>query len=122
MSFLSNITIKTKIVSSFSILVLFIIGLGLFSIDRISTVNDAGKDIRDNWLPSVGEIARLTDYFEFYRILESVHILTIEQAQQAEEEKTMAVALENFRDAARKYQSMLTPGYETETFQKLMGH
>ncbi|WP_183178044.1 methyl-accepting chemotaxis protein [Azospirillum sp. OGB3] len=122
MSVLSNITIKAKIVSSFSVLVMFIIALGLFSIDRISTVNDAGKDIRDNWLPSVGEIARMTDYFEFYRILESAHILSTEPAQQAEEEKTMAATLENFQDAVRKYESILTPGYETETFQKLMGH
>ncbi|CAO3443001.1 Methyl-accepting chemotaxis sensor/transducer protein [Azospirillum argentinense] len=122
MSVLSNVTIKTKIVSSFSILVMFIIGLGLFSIDRISTVNDAGKDIRDNWLPSVGEIARLTDYFEFYRILESAHIFAPDTAQKAEEEKTLATALENFQDAARKYEAMVTPGYERETFQRLMGY
>ncbi|QCN94808.1 HAMP domain-containing protein [Azospirillum argentinense] len=122
MSVLSNITIKTKIASSFFILVMFIIGLGIFSIDRISTVNDAGKDIRDNWLPSVGEISRLTDYFEFYRILESAHILVSDPAQKAEEEKSLRSALENFQEAARKYKGMLTPGYEMETFQKLMGH
>ncbi|QCO14463.1 methyl-accepting chemotaxis protein [Azospirillum brasilense] len=122
MGVLSSITIRAKIVSSFLILVVFVCALGVFSVNRISAVNDAGGEIRDNWLPSVGEIAKLTDYFEFYRILEAAHVFAPDASQKAEEEKTMKTALENFQNAADKYKKLLTSGYETEAYQKLMGY
>jgi methyl-accepting chemotaxis protein len=49
---LENISILGKIAAAFGMLLLLMVTLGTTAILRMSVMNDAATDMRDNWLPS----------------------------------------------------------------------
>ena len=60
MTFLSCLSIRSKVAGAFGLMLLLVIGVGLTAINRLSAVNDRAADIRDNWLPST----RVQGYIE----------------------------------------------------------
>ena len=44
----SNLSIRNKVLLAFGIVLLTAMGLGGFSIDRLSTVNGSAAEVRDN--------------------------------------------------------------------------
>jgi len=50
MKFLENWSIRTKVAVAFGFVLAVTVSLGLVSLQRMSAVNDAAADIRDNWL------------------------------------------------------------------------
>ncbi|WP_244433664.1 methyl-accepting chemotaxis protein [Azospirillum sp. B506] len=116
MAWLANMTVRTKTILSFTVVVAMMIGFGLFSILQMSALNEKSIEIRNNWLPSVKAAANMYTLFDFYRIVEGVHILANSETDRATEEKTMADILASFDKADQEYASMLTFGFETETY------
>ncbi|WP_247876554.1 HAMP domain-containing methyl-accepting chemotaxis protein [Azospirillum brasilense] len=94
------------------------VALGLFAVDRLSTVNHAAEEIRSNWLPSVTAIGEIDGAMSDYRILEASHILALYPAEMAEVEKEMAAVQNRLAEAKRKYAPLLTTGWETQTFKR----
>jgi methyl-accepting chemotaxis protein len=118
MTWLSNITVKAKAIGAFALVLLSTAGLGVFSIDRLTTINHAADEIRDNWLPSVGLIGDIHASAAFYRIRESAHILSDTPEEKAEEQKVIANALKVMTTQRQRYEPLLTVGAETETYHK----
>ncbi len=122
MSWLSNASVRAKTLTSFAIVMVCAVGLGLFSINRLSSVNHDASEIRENWLPSVGLVGAIRSSFEFYRILEGAHIMSSTPEAMAEEEKSMAAVLKDMDRQIVEYSSLASPGYENEAFQKFKGY
>ncbi|TWA67177.1 methyl-accepting chemotaxis protein [Azospirillum brasilense] len=118
MSMLSSMTIRTKVVAATVSVLLMSVALGLFAVDRLSTVNHAAEEIRSNWLPSVTAIGEIDGAANDYRILEASHILALYPAEMAEVEKEMTTVLNRLTEARRKYEPLLAPGWETQTFKR----
>ena len=120
MSWVTDTTIRTKSLISFAFVMMFTLGLGVFAIERLSSVNHEAAEVRDNWLPSVKSIGQLRAAFDFYRILEGVHISSLTDEDMKVEEDTMQVALNDFEKANQAYAALLTPGWETENYRKFI--
>ncbi len=120
MSWVTDTTIRTKSLISFALVMLFTLVLGVFSIERLSEVNDEAAEVRDNWLPSVKSIGELRAAFDFYRILEGAHIASETPQELKVEEDTMQVVLNDLEKAKQAYAALLTPGWETENYRKFI--
>ena len=120
MSWVTDTTIRTKALVSFAFVMLFTLGLGVFAIDRLSNVNQQAAEIRDSWLPSVKHIGALRGAFDFYRILEGAHIAAQTPEDMKIEEDTMRMVLSDLEKAKQAYMTVLTPGWETENYQKFI--
>ncbi|WP_207460498.1 methyl-accepting chemotaxis protein [Azospirillum sp. SYSU D00513] len=118
---LANVSVRAKSLTVFLLIIAFTIGMGLSSINRISAVNDGAASIRDNWLPSVGLIGAISSSLEAYRSLEGAHITSPTPADMAAEEQLIAAALKNMEEQRKRYEALLTPGIETETYRKFSG-
>ena len=66
----SNLSIRNKVLLAFGIVLLTAMGLGGFSIDRLSTVNGSAAEVRDNWLPATGWLGTISKAVEQYRARE----------------------------------------------------
>ncbi|WP_319801877.1 methyl-accepting chemotaxis protein [Azospirillum canadense] len=118
MKALLNMTVTAKANFAFTVILMCAAGLGAFSVNRLSAVNDAAAEVRDNWLPSVGLLAQMTDSFVNYRVLEGAHVTASSKEEMAVEEKTMAETIARFDEQLKGYATLLTPGYEKEVFRK----
>jgi methyl-accepting chemotaxis protein len=73
-----NLSIRSKLIGSFSILTAVVLGLGLLSLGGLSRINGHLQTIERNWLPSVrtvGEIDALTGRYNTSLLR---HVLTID--------------------------------------------
>ena len=71
----SNLSIRNKVLLAFGIVLLTAMGLGGFSIDRLSTVNGSAAEVRDNWLPATGWLGTISKAVEQYRAREGALLL-----------------------------------------------
>ena len=64
----SRLTLRLRLTVAFIIVLLSTIGLGLFSIQRLSAVNASAKVVAtDNWLPAANALGSLSQDFELLR-------------------------------------------------------
>ena len=119
---LNNISIRTKVMGAFGLVLLFTAGLGLFSLMKLSAVNDAAADIRDNWLPSTEVLGRLGMAFEQYRIRESRHLITNVDAEMTQAEDQMKTIAEQVKKLRDRYEPMISPGEERRLATELDNH
>jgi methyl-accepting chemotaxis protein len=87
MSVLDNVSIRAKLILAFAIVLSLTVGVGGFSIQRLSDVNEAAADIRDNWLPSTGLNGRLISAVKEYRVIEARGIISANGPDLAVSEK-----------------------------------
>ncbi|HYD67384.1 methyl-accepting chemotaxis protein [Azospirillum sp.] len=118
MGWVSNASVRTKALLAFSLVLFCTLGLGVFSINRLSAVNDGAAEIRDNWLPSVGYIGAISGLAERYRGLEGAHVMSSGAEENAAEERSMANVLQEMDELRRKYAALLTPGFETDKYRQ----
>ncbi len=110
---LSNIRIVGKIVSAFIILLCCTVGLGLFSISRLSAVSSDATDLRDNWMPAtryVGDMARAA---ERLRVAQANGLLATNEEQATNRANVRQGALDLFKKAWSQYEPTITPPNET---------
>lgn len=113
-----NIKIGGKIVIALALLVITIIGLGLFSISKLNIVNEQSTIIAINWLPSVEAVAKIDASISEYRINESQHILTTEEPAIAKIDETL-VALKSRIDSEMKiYEPLISSDEERQIYPK----
>jgi methyl-accepting chemotaxis protein len=68
---LNRISISSKVVSAFALVLAITIGLGLLSLNRLSVVNAKSADVRDSWLPSVAALGDLLGQLQRTRLYEA---------------------------------------------------
>jgi len=117
---LMNASVRAKVIAAFSALLIGTALLGLFAINRMSSVNDEAAEIRDNWLPSVVAVSDLYSTFYFYRTVEGALIAVQDEAEIRKEEESLDQTVRMIEQKRAVYERMLTPGWETETYRKLV--
>ncbi|KAA0581483.1 HAMP domain-containing protein [Azospirillum sp. B21] len=120
MDWLRNASVRTKVIATFSVLVIGIALLGLFAINRLSSVNDEAAEIRDNWLPSVTAVSDLYATFYFYRSVEGALIAVQDEGRIRAEEESLDQTMRSLEEKRAVYEPLLTAGWETETYRKLV--
>lgn len=84
---LKKLTIKTRLILSFSILVIALVGLGLYSINSINKVNNQSTVISDEWLPAMDAAHTLNTMTSDYRISELRYAMAGERPELLEQMK-----------------------------------
>ena len=67
---LSDVTIRTKMLAAFGLVLAVTLATGGFALSRLAQVNTVASQIRQIWLPKTETIARMSLSFEQYRIAE----------------------------------------------------
>jgi methyl-accepting chemotaxis protein len=106
-------SIGGKVTLAFGVVLLVMIGLGAFSIQRLARVNAAAMTVRDDWLPSTSLIGQLATAVEQYRILESVYLLSpLDPDTRRKNEAVMRDQQALIQKMRNDYEPMVTAGEE----------
>src|ERR1700761_2901084 len=71
----THVTIRTKIISIVSLLLLALIGMGLLAANNIRSLNANTSEIANNWLPSIETLGRLQAGTIMFRATLRAHML-----------------------------------------------
>ena len=107
----SNLSIRAKVLLAFGIVLITAIGLGGFSIDRLSTVNGSAAEVRDNWLPATGWLGTISKAVEQYRAREGA-LLLAPPGEKERQEQLIKESLELFEQTWRLYEPTVTTSDE----------
>ena len=75
---LSNLSIRSRLMGGFALVLLIAAGQSLLSIQRLSTVNDQSTVMAENWLPSIETLGDLNGHLAHYRVARMRLILASE--------------------------------------------
>jgi methyl-accepting chemotaxis protein len=121
MSFWSNLSIRSKVLTAFGVVLVAAIGLGVFGLGQTSEVNSAALDIRDNWLPSTKALGQFSASLEAMRRQELKYVLALVTKDTASIEVD-AIDTAKARDAVEKirrdYEKLVAVGTEDERLMK----
>lgn len=108
MKWFYDLRVATKLVISFLAVLALATFLGVFSIVQLALVNQTSTDMELNWMPSVRATSDMNTNTSDYRIAELQHILSTEDAQMKDWEKTMAEVLANFEKNDAEYVKLIS--------------
>ncbi|MBR0990736.1 MCP four helix bundle domain-containing protein [Bradyrhizobium japonicum] len=109
---LTDISIRNKVLSAFSVVVLVALGLGAFAVDRLGSVNDSAAEIRDNWLPATGWLGSLSKSAEQVRQRQGQLVLSSSASEVARSEGLIGETLQDFDQVWKKYEPTVTTSAE----------
>ncbi len=115
---LRKVSIRAELIGAFSVLLLALGGLNLFSIDRMRVVNSASTEMAENWMPSIHAIGSLNAKVAELGGLTLQHILATTEASMALMEKRMAANLAKIDEERAKYEKRLSSEDETAAYQE----
>ncbi len=95
---LSNVSIKAKIVAAFAAVLCCTMGLGLFAMRSLDSVNVIAEQVRQDYLPSTRVLGEFAYHTMRFRQLEATAVLAPDAQARAAE----MVSLRNVGDQARK--------------------
>ncbi|WP_374370064.1 methyl-accepting chemotaxis protein [Dongia sp.] len=114
---MANVKIGGKIMAAMGVLLMIIIGLGVFSTTRLGDVNDRSTEIAENWLPSVAAVGAMRTEAMRHRTREAGHILSTTPEAIAEYEKLITDALERVTASQQEYEKMISSDEERALYQ-----
>jgi signal transduction histidine kinase len=103
-----------------TVLLGMIFGLGLFSIWRLAEVNDASREIREQWLASISVLGDLNNFTSDYPALESSHLFQTSPAEMARIEKDLENLQKTIGEGILRYQQQRHTPEENEYWQSFL--
>ncbi|GAA0564869.1 methyl-accepting chemotaxis protein [Rhizomicrobium electricum] len=107
-----NLSVSKKLVGAFALVLATTIGLGLFAVNSLSTLNDKSVEIRDNWLPAVGDLGEFQYFMTRTRVAQANYVMATTDTQRED----MKARMKEYRGKADKhwanYTATVTPGEE----------
>jgi methyl-accepting chemotaxis protein len=112
LSSLNNLSIRNKVTLAFAMVVVIVIGLGLFALQRLGQVDDIATDIRDNWMPSVAVLGRIGQLSERERVTVGTLLLALTDHDRADVGALREQTSRDLKQAQAVYTPLITPGEE----------
>ena len=109
---MNDLSIRAKILGAFALVLAVTIGLGVFAIARMGTVNAAAIDVRDNWLPSVVAVGRLAAAVQDYRLVVARHVISTSATEMAAIDHEVDDVGATVQKLRADYEPLVTPGEE----------
>src|SRR6516164_4201104 len=97
---LANVSIRTKIIAAFVVVLGCTVALGLFATQRLGAVNDASAEIRQDYLPSTRVLGEIAYHTMRFRQLEATAGLAPDATARSAEEASLRRVQE---DAAKTF-------------------
>jgi two-component system, OmpR family, sensor kinase len=99
-------SIRVLLSAASLVFLLQVIGLGAFSIQRLSDVNGISNEIRSQWLQDMRLLGDLNNYMSDYRTGEATHLLSNTALELAASEKEIAALDATVSRAQRAYEAL----------------
>ncbi|MEO6380497.1 MAG: methyl-accepting chemotaxis protein [Nitrobacter sp.] len=113
---LSRLSIRAKIISIISFLLLAMAGMGALSMLEMESIHANALDIRTNWLPSVRELGELRANTITYGIAVHAHLLAADAAGKDAAEKTLDTVGQAVDKTRKAYEPMITSPEEQRIY------
>jgi methyl-accepting chemotaxis protein len=108
----AHLSIRSKIIAGFAVVLICTIGLGLFSTQRLDAVNGNAQDIRDNYLPGTRILGRLAQVSERLRSNRGSLLLATTNVQRTQYGSTIKQQAALYARAREDYQPLVSAGDE----------
>ncbi len=109
---LGNISIRVKVIGAFLGVLLITVGMGCFAIERMGRVNAQAADLRDNWLPGVRIVGRISTLVEQFRQRQATLVLDPAPASIVAQQALIQGTLDMLETARRDYAPLIAAGEE----------
>ena len=114
----ARLSIRTKIVAAFGLMVAVAAILGLFSIRQMELINERALDIQERWLQSVRLLGDVRAYTLTYRGLVRAHILANDAAGKAAMDKNYDLIVAALNKTFDAYEPTLASGEERDLYRQ----
>jgi methyl-accepting chemotaxis protein len=108
----AHLSIRSKIIAGFAVVLICTIGLGLFSTQRLDAVNGNAQHIRDNYLPGTRILGRLAQVSERLRSNRGSLLLATTDVQRTQYGSTIKQQAALYARAREDYQPLVSAGDE----------
>ncbi len=113
-NFVTRITIRTKVILGFALVVCCTTALGGFAIDRLAAVNAAAADIREDWMPSIRNLGDVKQGMEYFRQTEAAYALMPDPTDRQAQLRLRDAADAQVAKALTSYVTLAKPGAERQ--------
>lgn len=104
---MNNLSIKAKLIASFAVLLGLMIGLGIYSLYSLGTVNKKTVEITDNWMAGVKVLNLVMDEANLARRYELNHLIMNDEAGMNQVEKGIDAAVQGVDKAFADYHNLI---------------
>ncbi|WP_211115439.1 methyl-accepting chemotaxis protein [Arenibaculum pallidiluteum] len=118
----NDIPIRIKIVFAFASAIFVVVALGGFAVTRLSAVNDAAAEIRDDRLPAIVGIATFSAATERFRATEATLLLAGTEAAQKAAAETFRETADQRDKAWQAYRATVRTEEELRMLEPLLEH
>src|SRR5258708_3098677 len=107
-----NLSIRAKVMAAFGAILVVTLGLGLFAVDRLSSVNAEAAEVRDNYLPSTRYLGVIAGLSERFRLVQDLMINAETDEIRTNFSKSLTDTLAAREKAWRSYEPTIGAGEE----------
>ncbi len=118
-SIFTRYSIRAKLIAGFGLVLIITAGLGLFTMQRMASMNSAAEEVRATYLPSLVVINELTNSVQRLRIKENRTILSTDPAERRAGEKEMTDLSAAFARQRKSFDALMDKGEETDRFRQI---
>ena len=111
-------TLKLKLATAFSAVLLLTAILGLLGINRLGAVNDQSVDITTNWMPSIDQVHRINTATSDLRALEYAHVASTDPRVMQQVEASMDATHKSLAAARTAYEKLISSPEERALYDK----
>ena len=103
-----KLSLKAKFAAAFGSLLLLTMALGGLAIVKMSDINDASTVIAENWLPSVDVVNRINTSTSDLRILQYLHVASLDEAEMRAVEGEVETLLTSLNQQRATYEALIS--------------
>ena len=118
MNWLTRQKVATQLLIAFAVLIVSTVALGLFSVNRLSSVTSNSSEISNKWMPKVGYGFEMRAKILDFRQLESKHTRAEDEGYMTEYEEKMAALSADIKKASDLFDKLITAAEERTAFEK----
>jgi len=110
--------LSTKLICSLAVLIALLLGLGIFSINRMAKINSETNELATNWLPTIKTVGELNDLINKVRRTELLHIVTTNEEAMRQLEQDMLQLVDSVSKKMAEYEPLISEPEERENYPK----
>ncbi len=114
---LKDMKVAGKLGLGFGLILLFILGLGIMSLQRMSVVNDQSTILAQNWMPSIKLVEEINTSTSDLRLYEFEHVLTQTPQDMQKIENEMDSVLSTINKNRTEYEKLISSDEEKALYE-----
>ena len=114
---LQNMKVAGKLGLGFGLILLFIVGLGIMSLQRMSVVNEQSTILAENWMPSIKVVEEINTNTSDLRLYEFEHVLTQTPQDMEKVEDKMDSVLASMNKNRAEYEKLISSDEEKALYE-----